>query len=271
MTHWPPRENPSLAAREADSAAALLTAKERPFVSVNFAQTWDAKIATRNYSPSLFSSPTDKHRLLEIRASADAVLVGAKTLAADRMTLGLPDSTLQEARLRAGKPAFPLRVIATSSGVLSPQLRVFQSEGAPIVVFSTQRMPIQTRTALEQRAHLHLSDGSQVDLPDLLRTLRTRYCVAHLVCEGGPSLLRSLLERNLVDQLHLTLCPRLFGGAGAPTLTGRAGNFLPVSRQLKLATMQVQDGECFLSYQADSSPSVLSSCVPTRGAVQAAP
>jgi hypothetical protein len=59
----------------------------------------------------------------------------------------------------------------------------------------------------------------------MLATLRADYGVRRVVCEGGPRLFRALLEEQLVDELHLTLAPRIFGGAGAPTLTGLAGDF----------------------------------------------
>ena len=92
----------------------------RPFVTANFAVTADGRISTRNHTPSDFSSAADKRRLLEIRAACDAVLVGARTLAADTMTLGLPAEDLRAARRERGLPEMPLRVIerAASGGRL---------------------------------------------------------------------------------------------------------------------------------------------------------
>ena len=67
----------------------------RPFVTANFALTWDAKVSTKNRSPANFSSPRDKRRLLEIRSEADAILVGATTIATDHMSMGLPAADLR--------------------------------------------------------------------------------------------------------------------------------------------------------------------------------
>src|SRR5687768_18283990 len=97
----------------------------RPFVTANFAVTADGKISTRKRSPSDFSTPGDKRRLLEIRATCDAVLVGARTLGSDTMSMGLPAPDLREARVAKGKPTHPWRVIVTNSGKISPDLRVF--------------------------------------------------------------------------------------------------------------------------------------------------
>ena len=113
----------------------------RPFVTANFALTWDARISTRRGTSSDFSSPRDKRRLVEIRAQGDAVLVSAKTVAADNMTMGLPDPALRAARTARGQSAYPLRVLLTNSGRINPGLRIFETDFSPIVIFSTTRMP----------------------------------------------------------------------------------------------------------------------------------
>ena len=176
----------------------------RPRVEVNFAQTWDAKISTRALTPSDFSSSTDKHRLLQIRSSADAVLVGVRTAIADHMTLGLRDPDLREQRIRRGQPEFPLRILASRSGLIPLDLPVFHSEGGPIIIFSTSAMPDRVRAAL--------------------------------------------LASDMVDVLNLTVCPRIFGGRTAPTLSGPAGEFLSESRRWRMERMETLDGECFLRY-----------------------
>lgn len=224
-------------------------APARPFVTANFAITADGRISTRNFTPSDFSSPRDKRRLLEIRAACDAVLVGARTLAADSMTLGIPAADLREARRRKGRPELPLRVILSSSGRIDPALRIFREPAAPILIFSTTRMPPRTRVALASKAQLHLHESPAVDLALAMATLRREHGVRRLVCEGGGELFRSLLEAELVDELHLTVCPRVFGGSGAPTLTGVASRFLPRSTRVRLQEMLVSDGECFTRWK----------------------
>lgn len=216
---------------------------------VNFAITADGRISTGGNSPANFSSPDDKRHLLAIRAKCDAVLVGARTLAADTMTLGLPDETLQAARRRKGRPALPLRVVVSSSGRLDPGLRLFQKPGAPIVIFSTTAMPARNRPALAQKADLFLHESRAVNLPLALATLRGEYGIRTLVCEGGGTLFRSFLAADLVDELHLTICPRIFGGSRAPTLTGLAAAFLPEEKHLRLLEMRPLGGECFTRWQ----------------------
>ena len=222
---------------------------ERPFVTANFALTWDARISTRRGTPSDFSSPQDKRRLVEIRARCDAVLVSAKTLAADNMLMGLPDDALRAARLRRKQAPYPTRVLLTNSGRIDPKLRIFEKNFSPIVIFSTTAMPGRTQAALAPKADLWLHESKTVNLDAMLSTLRAEYGVKRLVCEGGAQVFRSLLAAGLVDELHVTLCPRIFGGVKAPTLTGVAGAFLAHSVSLTLRDQQVIGGECFLRYR----------------------
>jgi len=221
----------------------------RPFVTANFAMTWDGRISTRRGTPADFSSKRDKHRLLEIRAECDAVLATARTVATDQMTMGLPDPELRAARLQRRQNEYPLRVLITNSGRIDPKLRLFEKTFSPIVIFSTTRMPAIVRHALAPEADLWLHDTSSVNLEAMMETLRSHYGVKRLVCEGGAQIFRSLLTAGLIDEIHLTCVPRIFGGRAAPTVTGIAGDFLPRSTQLRLRSMEVVDGECFLRYK----------------------
>lgn len=221
----------------------------RPFVTANFAITADGRISTRNQTPADFSSKRDKRRLVEIRAGCDAVLASTKTVASDNMTMGLPDEALRAARVAVGRPAYPVRVLLTNSGEIDPDLRIFTKSFSPIVIFSTERMPLHVRQALAGKAILHLDKSNHVDLAGMLLSLRKDHAVKRLVCEGGAQVFRSLLEAGLVDEFHVTICPRIFGGLKAPTITGLAGAYLPASKKLKLRDMEVHDGECFLRYR----------------------
>lgn len=220
----------------------------RPRVIANFAITADGKVSTRNYTPTGFTSPADKDRLRAIRALGDAVMVGAGTLAHDAMSLGLSSRTLQRERTMRGMAAEPLRVIVSNRGRIDPAGKAFQTAGAPIVIFSTRRMPENIRSALAGRADLWLFE-SPLPLAAAMEILRREYAVRTLICEGGPTLFRSLLEIGAVDELRLTWAPVVFGGAKAPTLTGLPGAFLPRTARARLVAMEPAGGECFLTYR----------------------
>ncbi|HWM53933.1 MAG TPA: dihydrofolate reductase family protein [Solirubrobacterales bacterium] len=82
------------------------------------------------------------------------------------------------------------------------------------------------------------------DLPQLLGSLRAEG-VRALLCEGGPRLYASLEALGLVDELFLTIAPKLTGGAAPRILEGE----LPGVAELELAWLLEQDGELFARYR----------------------
>jgi riboflavin-specific deaminase-like protein len=220
----------------------------RPFVVATFAMTADGKVTTRNFTPVDFTSREDKLHLFRQRALADAVLLGHTSLERDNVRLGIP-ADLQQGRIKRKRTPAPLRVIVSNKGKIDSRLKIFQSTISPILIFSTRRMPKRTQAALKNKATLHLIDADEIDLAAMLETLRNKYKVHRLACEGGPTLFRALLERNLIDQLNLTIAPYMFGGAKAPTLTGLSKEFLPASVHCSLVDMRTVADECFLTYR----------------------
>ena len=226
----------------------LSRTSSRPFVVATFAMTVDGKTTTRNFTPVDFTSREDKLHLFRQRALADAVLIGHTSLKRDNVRLGIPPK-LQKARRKRGQTPASIRVIVSDKGKIDNRLNIFQTDISPIIIFSTRRMPRKYQQALRQKATLHLARAQHVDLAAMLGTLRDKYKVRTIACEGGPTLFRALLERGLVDQLNLTIAPYMFGGAKAPTLTGLSKQFLPASVHCSLTNMRVLGNECFLTYR----------------------
>jgi riboflavin-specific deaminase-like protein len=224
---------------------------ERPRIILNFAMTIDGKVSTAKPTPSGFTSAFDKHRLLEIRSLGDALMVGKNTLQIDRMSMGLPDEALRQARLQRAQAEYPIRVIISNSGDLPTDLNIFNHRFSPIVIYSTTRMPTSTQTELRAKAELHLSTLDHLSLKEVMNDLYETHQVRTLVCEGGPQLAKTLAELNVVDELFLTVAPLIAGGAGAPGILGAPGTFLPSSRIYRLKSMKVEAAECYLHYVAD--------------------
>jgi len=221
----------------------------RPEIVANFALTIDGKISTRSHTPSLFTSPADKARLQEIRASADAVLAGRGTVAADSMSMGLSRADLRTRRVAAGKSPVPIRVILSNRGRLDPGWKVFRYTQSPLVVFSTTRMPAATRRAIAPHGELFLFEAEAVPLAAALRVLRADYDIRRLVCEGGAMLFHSLIDADLVDEIYVTLAPVIFGGRNAPTVTGLPGPFFTSPREFRVVSQEVVGDECYLHFR----------------------
>ncbi len=234
-----------------------MNANSRPTVAATFALTADGKVTTRNNTPSLFTSPRDKARLLEKRALADAVMVGRGTVEADTMEMGLPDARLRAARSARGQSEYPLRVIVSPSGKVRADLRVFENNFSPVVVATSLAGGKVAGSMLGGRAEILVAQApdeknpSAFDLSSLLELLKECYGVGSVACEGGPTLLRGLLEANLVDTLHLTVAPVLFGGSGAATITGTAGDFFLPPKPFKIVSGHRVGDEYFVEYEQE--------------------
>lgn len=218
----------------------------------NFAITADGKVSTRNNSPTTFTSSEDKQRLREIRALGDGLLAGAGTVASDSMSMGLTDTNLQHQRIRRGQTPEPLRVLVTNSGLLDPNLTVFRNDRTPLIIFSTIFMPLPIRSRLPHFCDLWLFESPTVPLLPALKILREDYFLTSIVCEGGPRLLRSLADVQAIDELYVTFCPRLFGGQGAPTLTGLSSLRLSSSMKLRMTDAKNIGSEFHTHFVAQS-------------------
>ncbi|MBV8102225.1 MAG: RibD family protein [Verrucomicrobia bacterium] len=224
----------------------------RPRVTVHFAVTLDGKVSTPGYTPARFTSADDKKRLLQVRSENDAVMVAKGTLVTDRMSLGIPDRALRNERLHRGASEEPLRVIISASGDIRLDLPIFQYPGAPIVLYTTSKIAGPNRTELEAKAAIYETGKEQVDLLHVMSHLFSHYQVRAVVCEGGPTLVRSLAEVDLIDRIVLTVAAKFFGGRLAPTLTGLPGDFLPASRHFKLVNNEIGANEFYLTYEHEA-------------------
>ena len=225
----------------------------RPFVFVNMAMTADGKIATANQAVSSFGSSQDFEHLLELRATADAVMTGAGTLRAQPdITLGPGPARFCRIRGEHGLADAPIRIIVSGTGKINPKSKLFRSKDGPIVILTTEQMPKTRRQKLMQSGgSLHVCGKTEIDLPGALNWLYTEWRVKRLLCEGGGHLNGSLLTARLVDEIHLTICPKIIGGRNASTIAdGVLADRLIDARQFKLRSMSPKGEEVFLVYRA---------------------
>lgn len=200
-------------------------------ISANFAISADGKISSLEQRPSGWTSPADHQRLLELRRHADAIFVGRRTLQTDNMSLTVPQRERQ-----------PLRCIASASGALTGDEKIFHTTGGAIHVWGKNSLGNELASVTQHQA----------TLTEFLETLHQQHDVNHLHCEGGGTLLRALLEIDCLDELHLTWAAHtIFGGSAAPTISGVPGLALAQSQQFRLTHFEPLEGldEIFLSYQ----------------------
>jgi len=199
----------------------------RPRVLINFAVSLDGKInpapARRRGAFVMSRGKEDWRRMRVLREEADAILIGASNLRADDPGLTLePDE--RERRRAAGRPV-PARVVVTRRGEgIRPDAKIFdRSIGGPAYVVHPAIMPASTRAALSAVAELVEMGTNDVPMDALLAWMRDHLGAGTVLCEGGGVLVADLFAARAVDELYLTVVPRILGGVAAPTLVAGDG------------------------------------------------
>ena len=222
-----------------------------PFVLINMAMTADGKIATANRRVSSFSSRRDQDHLLQLRATADAVMAGARTVDLNPVNLGPGPAKYRRLRLRRGLTEFNLRVIVSRSGTVNPNAEVFQRKFSPIIILTTRRAAAGRLKKLHAvAADVKICGDREINFRRALRWLRKKWGIKRLICEGGGELNDALFRAGLVNELHLTVCPRVFGGRAAPTIAdGLGAARLAQATQLEPQSARRHGDEMFLVYR----------------------
>lgn len=195
----------------------------RPFFYTNFVSTVDGKVQvlknTRDYWP--IGSKADYQLLLELRAHADCLIHG-KNLAqqfGETTLKSLENSAFKKMRKQLGKqPALPYYIISHRPGALAD---------------------------LEPRATIVSSD-----LAILAKKLH-KAGFRNVLVEGGPTLLGSFLKENLIDEIFLTIAPKIFGNEPSSTLTLVEGYLFPKKaiKNISLLSVKKHHSEIYLRYR----------------------
>ena len=181
---------------------------DRPFVTLSYAQSVDGSIAARPGQPLALSGALSMTLTHQLRAAHDAILVGIGTVLADnpRLTVRLvegknPQPIVADSRLR-----FPLSANLLCQHPLSPWIATAEQADA-----SRQKV---LETAGAHVLRVPTNARGQVNLTALLERLST-LGIQSVMVEGGARIITSFLTERLVDQMVLTVAPRLVGGLRA--------------------------------------------------------
>jgi 2,5-diamino-6-(ribosylamino)-4(3H)-pyrimidinone 5'-phosphate reductase len=220
---------------------------ELPLVFINMAMTADGKIATANRTVHSFGSARDLEHVYELRATADAVMCGARTVEISQSILGAGGEKFRKLRLKNGLAEYNLRVIVSGSGSIDSQAEIFKKKFSPIIVLTTERASAKKIKILRGLAdEVKVFGANEVDFHSALRWLRERWQVQRLLCEGGGELNDALFRAGLVDEINLTICPKIFGGRTAPTIADGLGfTRLSAAEKFELTSIKRKKGELF--------------------------
>ena len=211
----------------------------RPFVFINVAVTADGKMDTFERKGAGISSDADKARVQQLRAEADAVMVGGHTLLAEDPGLTVKNDALRAQRRARGLPENPMKVAVVSRADLRADGSFMQAGPARRVIFTTSKTGRENVSVLSKLgAEVFVLGEKRVNLSQALEKLY-ELGIRRLMVEGGGTLNFELMNQGLVDELIVYVAPKIFGGQTAPTLASGAGLALPDAIQLKFVDVQV--------------------------------
>jgi len=223
----------------------------RPFVFINVATTADGKLAPENRKFVPFGSKRDLALLYELRARADAALMGARTVDSAPGHYGPGPAKYRRLRVKRGLPEYNLRVIVSGRGTLSPRSDIFRYRFSPIIVLTTARASVRNLRQLRGVADdVEIFGDKEMDFPAAFRWLDKKWRVKSILCEGGGELNTALIRQNLVDEIYVTFCPLIFGGRHAPTMAdGEGVHSVKEATRLEIKSMKRHGQELFVVYR----------------------
>jgi 5-amino-6-(5-phosphoribosylamino)uracil reductase len=160
------------------------------------------------------SSPADFDRVDGVRATCDAILVGANTVRRDDPKLLIKSLVRQDRRAARGLPRQLVKVTMTVGGDLDPGARFFTTGDAPKLVYAGSQSAAELAERLAGVAEV-VDGGDPVDLRLVLADLARRG-VRRLMVEGGGGMHTRFLTEGLADELQLVVAPFFVGDPSAP-------------------------------------------------------
>lgn len=213
--------------------------QERPLVAMNFVSTLDGRATIEGRSGPIGSS-ADTKMLARLRTRFEAVMIGAATMRVERYGRLVSKEETRQRRQEAGLPPEPLMVLVSGRLDLPWDAPLFTEGGEVLIFTSSEAEPPTTAASVEVVRH----EGA-VNLTEALAHLRRERGIRALLSEGGPHLHEQLQAGGLVDDLFLTIAPKLSGGEAPRIIEGP----LPQVVDLDLVWLLESDGELFARYR----------------------
>jgi 2,5-diamino-6-(ribosylamino)-4(3H)-pyrimidinone 5'-phosphate reductase len=231
-----------------DLRAQAVTPLSRPYLILNMVSTADGR-ATLGGRSGEIGNQADKELFLGLRTAVDAVMAGAGTIRAERYRRLVRNEHRREIRRERGLVEEPLACIVSGRLALSSEIPLLADPGARVAIITTSEASLPDECQAEINYIRAASEGA-LDLPRAMFELYERFGVRTLLCEGGPHLNSQLLAAGLVDELFLSLAPKLAGGdAMSETLRILSGPEMDPPADMELVAAHEHESHLFLRYR----------------------
>lgn len=215
---------------------------------MNMAMSADGKITSARREPPRFTSPEDRRHMDELRASADAVLMGAQTLREDDPHFIVRTREVMARRRHStGRAEQPWSIVLSQSAELPLDRRFFTDTVPKRIVVTPHTASASAVKRLAGHCDVWQIGQRRVGIDALLARL-AEAGVQRLLVEGGSQVAYAFLAAHAVDELYLTIAPILLGGHGAPGPVGGPGWLMQTGKHLQLREANVVGDEIFCRY-----------------------
>jgi riboflavin-specific deaminase-like protein len=223
---------------------------DRPYLVANMVSTVDGKVVVGGAgSTRLIGSATDHFLMTQIERQVDAVLVGAGLVRDDDPGYPRLTDELLRRRTERGVRPEPWWVIVTSQAQFPGTPRLMQQTPDRVAICTTRLAPPERLDALRQRARVLVLGDDTVGATDLARALRRELGIQSVCCLGGPTLNGALFDAGCIDELFLTLAPKLKGSAAGATAVEGRGFAADRLLALDLVSLYRDGSELYLRYR----------------------
>jgi riboflavin-specific deaminase-like protein len=216
-----------------------LAPPDRPYLGINMVASLDGK-ATLDWRTKGLSTAVDRRLFHHLRTQADAVMVGAGTAREERYGRMTKNEELSAKRVAEGRAAEALALVVSGRLDLPPDLPLLNEREQAVLIATGSEAELPGLGAQVE----YFRGGD--DLPRLMAELYERG-VRSVLCEGGPTLNSFLFAAGIVDELFLTLNPKVLGGSAALTIV--AGRELVEPVELDLVSVAEAEGELYTRWR----------------------
>lgn len=215
---------------------------DRPFIFINSAMSADGKLSTKERKQVRISGKLDFERVDELRAQADAIMVGIGTVLSDDPSLTVKSPERKAARKASRKSENPARIIVDSAARTPLDADIFKKEEGIRIIAVSNAAPAENVERLEKKALVIRTGNDKVDLAELAKKLK-EMGISTLMVEGGATLIWGMLSAGLVDEIYTFIGNLIIGGATAPTFTDGDGFSEAELLELELLSAErIEDG-----------------------------
>lgn len=227
--------------------------KKIPFFYSNFISTIDGKVQVCNNQTAKYwpiGSQLDFETLLWLRAHADVLIHGRKTAEGFNTLKSLAKKEFRENRKKLGKSTYLIYMVL-SNNPTNKLLQVLKDP--PIGVRSlliTNHQPHQPQPLGLRSVEILKMGNNSIDLRELTSYFKKNN-LHKILIEGGPTLMASFLKENLIDEMFVTIAPKIFGNQDKQTITMIEGHLFPPDKipQFDLISVKNIQSELYLRYR----------------------